>query len=363
MHNHQQVPHSIRRGRRNLLTRAAVAGVLISAIGVSFRPALAWNAHGHRLITLLALDALPAEAPEWLRDSAVRARAAYQSNEADRWRGTRIDPIGQENKPDHFLDVELLEQFGLTLETTPPLRYDYLRAMAVSKHLHPEKVDPHDAERDSDHSKEWPGFLPHAIAEHYAKLISAFNTVRILESLKEPARSEQLEMARANAIYHMGMLSHFVGDAAQPLHTTRHYNGWTGGNPKGYTTSNRFHSEIDGGVLRRHRITYASMKAAGGVTCREINGRQPWNDIIAHIRRSFDQMEPLYALEKSGELNEAKGMAFIEQRLADGASMLSGMIWAAWRQAEPTPKQVEDFVRYNEMGSEQELGGEGAPQP
>ena len=221
--------------------RRAAAVVLAVQFWV---PTWGWNAHGHRIITLLALDGLPADAPAWLRDAGVRARIAYQSNEPDRWRGTRTHPIGHENKPDHFLDVELLDQFVLTLETLPRFRYDYVQVMSVSKHVHPGKVDPYDAGKDSDHYKQFPGYLPHAMAEHYAKLVSSFNTVRVLEALDESARTEQLAMARANAIYHMGMLSHFVGDAAQPLHTTRHFNGWDGANPNGYTTSTRSHVRV-----------------------------------------------------------------------------------------------------------------------
>ena len=59
------------------------------------------------------------------------------------------------------------------------------------------------------------GMLAYAIAEHYAKLQSSYNTVRILEGLGDPSRALQLEEARSNALYHMGQLSHFVGDAAQ----------------------------------------------------------------------------------------------------------------------------------------------------
>ena len=34
----------------------------------------------------------------------------------------------------------------------------------------------------------------------------------------------------------MGVMGHYVGDCAQPLHTTKHHNGWVGENPHGYTT-------------------------------------------------------------------------------------------------------------------------------
>lgn len=331
---------------RRMMGSAATAAVMWSAVW-----AAAWDGRGHRIVTYVALDGLSPETPAWLRDGEVRDRIAYQSNEADRWRGVSIHPIGHENKPDHYLDVEYLDWFGLTLETVPKHRYEYLRAMAISKHVHPEKVGPYDAAKDEERVTEWPGYLPHAIGEHYAKLVGAMNTVRILEKLNEPRRKAEYEMAKANMMYHMGMLSHFVADAAQPLHTTRHHHGWEGENPKGYTTERGFHSYIDGGVLRHHGIVYETIQ--GKVTFeRRVNGADPWEDTLRHIRRAFERVEPLYQLEKSGELKKAAGKAFIVERLTDGATMLAAMYNAAWEEAAPTDKQVADWVKYSDFGSE-----------
>src|SRR5262245_14867541 len=90
--------------------------------------AMGRRAHGHRTITYLALDSLPAEVPAWLREPAFRDQIAEESNEPDRWRGSTIPALGHQNNPDHYLDVEKLDQFGLTLRTVPRLRYDYLQA-------------------------------------------------------------------------------------------------------------------------------------------------------------------------------------------------------------------------------------------
>jgi hypothetical protein len=312
-------------------------------------PALAWDAHGHRTVTLLALDGLPAEAPTWLSDPMVRDRIAYQSTEPDHWR-TINDPIlGHENGPDHYMDVEKLEWFGLTLESLPHFRYEYLRDMAVAKHVHPEQIkEPYDAAKDRDHTREWPGYLPYSIAEHYAKLRSSWNTLRALERVNDPkiATPAALEQARANVINEMGQLSHFVGDAAQPLHTTRHHHGWEGANPGGYTTNKAFHAEIDGRVLEIHNLQESTLKGAAhyGV---KINAADPWEDSIAYIQRSFTKVEPLYALEKSGELKKEAGKQFITERLTDAASMLEAMYWAAYSSSEPTAQQVESLRKFD----------------
>lgn len=321
----------------------AVAAILVS-IGPT---AFGWNARGHRLITLLALDGLPADAPAFLKDETVRQRIAFQASEVDRWRGWNAPVLGHENKPDHYLDLEDLTAFGLTLETIPRLRGEYLRALAVAKHVHPEQAPPYDAAKDTERTKEWPGFLPHAIAEHYCKLQAALWQIRTLEKIGDSDRAYQLTQEKENAIYHMGMLSHFVGDTAQPLHTTRHFNGWVGENSSGFTTSNQFHSYIDGGVIATHNLTYEGLKPNARYTV-TLNARDPWNDVLAYIRRSHDRMQPVYELEKSGKLDQAEGKVFITECLRDGSTMLAALYAAAWESSTPNQKQVADYVYFDE---------------
>ncbi len=90
---------------------------------------------------------------------------------------------------------------------------------------------------------------------------------------------------------------------------------------------------------------------------RKVKGSDIWDDLIDHIRRSFDKMEPLYQLEKTGELESDVGKAFIVERLADGISMLSSLYWAAYVESKPTDEQIKSFVRYNERDSNEKLKG------
>ncbi|MEC9372668.1 MAG: hypothetical protein VYC34_02450 [Planctomycetota bacterium] len=320
--------------------------------------ASAWNAHGHRTVTYLALDGLPSEMPQWLRETEVRDRCAYQSNEPDRWRAVRLPALDHLNSPEHFIDLEMLADYGLTVETLPRLRRDFLVAMAIARHEHPEMA--YDRSEDPAGKYEWPGFLPHAITEQYAVLVSSFNTYRTLVELDDPARAAQLEMAKENIIHHMGVMSHFVADAAQPLHTTIHHHGWVGENPNGYTTDFGFHAYIDGAILEIHELDYASLRPL--VTFdREVNQDDPWQDVMDHIVRSFDEMERLYRLDRDGDLVKGEGKRFIEKRLVDGASMLSALYAAAWRASEPSPRDIDGFVKYNDFDPSQ-LPGRERPQ-
>jgi hypothetical protein len=282
--------------------------------------------------------------------------------------------------------VEDLASFGLTLDTLPRLRYEYLRALAVAKHEHPpEPVEgqaPYNEKTDFARTQEWPGYAPYAVMEHHAKLISAFKTYRTLAQVvktgqastgkggnaeagggAEPERTEmhlaasqrdaQMTMARANILAEMGLLAHFVGDLAQPLHTTQHHHGWVGPNPHGYSTDKGIHAYIDGKILKVHVLRYATLRDQATFT-RAVDERDPWNDVIAHIRRSHDKVEPLYLLMKAGDMEKEAGKSFIAERLLDGGSMLAALYADAWRASALTKDDASMYVKYD--GSEAETG-------
>jgi len=330
------------------MPRPAVRTLALLAAAGFASVAPAWSAHGHRVVTLLALEHFEDAAPSWLLTRAMRDRAAYQSNECDRWRGTRRPAISHENKPDHFLDVEHLWLMDMSLEELPALRRDYLKQMVLARDVDPGATPAtYDASKDDDRAYEYPGFLPYEIMEHYDKLVSSFNTARIIGSLDDPSREAQLEQARANAVYHMGVLSHFVGDGSQPLHLTEHFNGWVGENPAGYTTDSAFHADIDGGAIDRHAISLADVRAAD-TKAPSVDPDDPRPAVLAYLGETFRLVEPLYAMEKSGALEDEAGKAFLEERLAAGGAMLGAMYRAAWEASEPSEDQVKSFVRYND---------------
>jgi hypothetical protein len=312
--------------------------------------ASAWDAVGHRDITLAAIASLPKECAPFVHEGNFPARIADQATVPDRWRGARIAQLQHAANPDHYFDVEDLEAYELTLASMPNLRHEFIKRLLeirVEKgwKLPPKPINP---ARDTDKTQEWPGFLPWAMCEQYGKLLSSFRVVRTLEALNDPKRSDQLEQAHADATVQMGILSHFAGDAAQPLHTTKHHHGWVGENPKGYTTDRGIHSYIDGGIVTHHSIGSAQIGAAmKSITPPAIEATDPWSEVLAHVQRSFEKVEAVYELKKSGELEQAKGKEFIESRMADGAVMLAAMYRAAWEQATPGSKDIEDFKRYD----------------
>lgn len=336
--------------KHNCLIAAVACAIALCATA----PSQAWDAHGHRTIARLAVDGLPTDMPAFLRDPDVIARIAEQSCEPDRWRGTKRLVMGHELHPEHYLDAEDLEQFGLTLDTLPRLRHEYTKAMILAKDKHPEKIAPYDAGKDLDRGKEWPGYLLHAIDQRFALLQSSFNTLRILEAMDEadPAgkasRAPILKQEQENVIHFMGVLAHLMGDCAQPLHTTRHFNGWSGDNPNGYTTDRGFHSSIDGRIVSFHKLDFDALRPTLKYE-RRFNPADPWDDVLAYFKRSHAKVEPLYQAKKDGTLEKDAGKELISGCFRDAGESLSALYQAAWTASKPTDSEVANFARFNNI--------------
>ncbi|MFO0856061.1 MAG: hypothetical protein U0640_01745 [Phycisphaerales bacterium] len=310
--------------------------------------AFAWDGAGHRMVTRVALQGLDPSMPAWLKDEASIIAMADQAQTPDRWRSVSAMSVPQlkhVNDPDHYIDLEDLHDFGLELRSIPVLRYEYVKTLTAARAKPDFAGEPIDPKKDVAKTMEYPGFLPYATLESYGRVVSAFKVVRTLEAMKDPSREPQIEAAKWNARINIGQLSHYIGDAAQPLHTTRHHHGWKGDNPNGYSTENSIHGYIDGKILKLHDINDEDVKTKCDFG-RTISTSEVWNESLTHIERSFKEVEPLYQLKKSGEMEQQKGKDFITSRLADASSQLSAMLETAWLESAPTPKEIQDMKNF-----------------
>ncbi len=297
------------------------------AMIVAVSDAEAWDEDGHAVVTLLAHDALGPEMPDWLKTPAVRARLVYLSAEPDRWRGQGSTVLNHIANPDHYMDGEMLGQFGLSFKTLPVHRRQFLDIMATHRALHPDQFDPRDVKRDRDYTRLVPGLLPYRIAEVQWKIAANWTQLKTYEQHRDRVTDTMIANVRQNIVYHMGILGHYVADGAQPLHTTEHHHGWVGPNPKKYTTDSGFHRYIDDGVVSKHRISYDDLIDRVRPP-RKVSTTEFWRDICGYLAETHALVEPIYVLEKSGELNKPKGKAFIEGRLLEAGAMLAG-VWKA----------------------------------
>jgi hypothetical protein len=203
--------------------------------------------------------------------------------------------------------------------------------------------------------RELVGLLPWAITEQYGKLKSGFSYLKAFE--EAGGTPEEIANAQANIIYIMGVMGHYVGDSAQPLHTTLHFNGWTGENTNHYTTNRTFHGWIDGGYIAKTHIEgdlpeiKKRLRPAQFVTLNQKPAlpEEMFQAVVAFITEQNKLVEPLYKMDKDHELsgegeNGMKGKVFIEGQLIKGGQLLGDIWYSAWQQA-PTDaylkKQLE----------------------
>ncbi|MCZ6600851.1 MAG: hypothetical protein O7A07_08410 [Acidobacteria bacterium] len=322
------------------MRRQITAAVLLClTLGWPGTPLLAWDAEGHRVITCLALDAVSLSDVPWLATPAVRRRILFQANEPDRRRAWPSPVLRHINAPDHYLNLDGLQKFGLRPATLPRLRRDYLRSLVLANV--PRRLEAGaEANRNSAGTLSRPGFLAHAMAEAYARLQAALHQARILDGCRHgPHNEQQLEQAHANVIYELGRLSHLVGDGSQPLHTTRHFNGWWGPNPGGYTTNRAFHHKVDSRPGDHAALTCAAL-AGSLAPLPHPDPQDPWPDILAYLELTFSQVEPLYRLEQAHDMDGEKGTRFTAARLRAGAGMLAGLLRAALISTRPTAVEM-----------------------
>ncbi len=307
--------------------------------------ARAWDYEGHRIVNQLALASLPKDFPTFVHAVAHAERIAFLAGEPDRWRNVPDLPLKHAAGLEHYCDMEYITDAGLDWATVPSFRYDFVVQFAAARKVHADKFLPFDPARNTDRTREWPGFAPWAITEYFGRLRSAFSYLKVFEELGTP---DEIMNAQANILYVMGVMAHYVGDCAQPLHTTKHHNGWVGANPNGYTTWRGLHSWVDGGIIAKTglrapalapRITPATPISIAARS----DGRDPmFVAVVEYLAGQHRQVEPLYRLEKAGKLGHGadgvvadEARAFIEHRLLEGGQML-GAIWlTAYRNVVP----------------------------
>jgi hypothetical protein len=296
-----------------------------------------WGPEGHQAVNQLAEDSLPADFGIQMTPER-KSRVIFLANEPDHWRNVTDLSLVHFNGPDHYIDFEDLPLYGLTPDTLPMMRYDFVEDIARARAAHPEKFPPIDPANDADHTRELDGFLPWAITENYEKLKSGFSTLKAYRA--HGGTSVEIANEEANIIYIMGVMGHYVGDGSQPLHTSRYYNGWDPkNNPKGYTTRKTFHAWIDAAYFTK----------VGGIKVDELTGKiQPatlipnandpnalFHYVVNYLVEQNKYVEPLYQMDKDGQLTGEgdkgkEAVPFMEGQIVKAGQMLGNIWYTAW---------------------------------
>jgi hypothetical protein len=304
----------------------------------------AWGATGHAYVTGLAMEALDTRddgVPAFLRTPEAIALAADLSREPDRSRGAG-QIHGAERDPAHYINAD---EDGSVQGVTP------FSGIARTR----EDFDT--ALRGRGLTQYKAGYLPYAIVDGWQQLAKNLAFWRAFTALIEAADTTPELRAWATAerrtremltIRDLGVWSHYVGDASQPLHTTRHFDGWGPyPNPRGFTQALGMHWRLEGPFVRRNvtRATVASaMRPYKACNCPfEVRVSNYLGESRGQVRQTFElEGEGAFAVAKSdgpppagpvapNDPVAAKGAEFLAGRLAAAASELRDMVEDAWR--------------------------------
>jgi hypothetical protein len=278
--------------------------------------AFAWGQAGHLMSNEAATIGLPTDMPQFFYREFPQL--IWLGPNPDRWRGGG-PAIDAANSPDHQLNYEYVASMQL-----PRDRYSFVALLASSGTLRRYGI------RNTD-----PGFLPWRIAEMCEQLTVEWRLWRAAA----PNSPERVFIER-DIVRDSGVLGHFVADAANPLHDTIVYNGWTLPNPNGYANDCQIHARFETDFVTH---TIATNDIVAKMAAPRLRADY-FETAIGFIRDSNTLVERVYQIDKSGGFDifrtptpEAK--SFAAERLAAGASLLRDLWWSAWRNSAVTPKR------------------------
>ena len=270
-------------GRRTASARLTLAFVLMLA--ALAQPAWCWDSRTHQLITRLAIAALP----------ATPLKTGFERNTAQ-LEEYSIEPdtvlkhmYGEAEAHRHYID---LEYFGADPFANLNPDFDMMeRRFGI---------------RTLDRS----GVLPWAIEAEAAATAAAMRAGDC-----------------AGLLRHAGYLGHYVGDASQPLHTTRFYDGFT-------AEDRGMHARLEWSV--DHRVNEIEALASAQVRLQPIVS--VWTPVIAVLKESNALVQQVVTADRTARAEAGRSHAeytralmrieqdMIVHQIADAASVLAS-IW------------------------------------
>jgi hypothetical protein len=304
------------------LARARSLAAASLALGIACAaPALAWGNRGHTLISRAGASAFPAMLPAFVRTPQAVDEIAALGPELDRSKdaGASHD---RDLDPGHFADIGDDGKIAgaIALDALPPDREAYDTALRAA---------------GADEYKD--GYLPYALIDGWQQIAKDFAIWRIDDAGAKTAPSDDRAWFAADralretlTLRDIGIWSHYVGDASQPLHITVHYNGWGPyPNPNGFSTAHTVHSNFEGAFVRAN----AKLDAVEAHMRPLATSTEPIATLVgSYLAASASHVVPLYEIEKRGGFATAtpESLDFVDARLADGASELRDLVTDAW---------------------------------
>ncbi len=223
-----------------------------------------------------------------------------------RWRdrGRQRHPRPREaTGADHFIDIDAPEGFA----ALPDDRFRY------AEWLRAQGKEAKDV-----------GFLPYAMLEGYQRMQVLMRLWRESKDVGEKAQIAE------NVVYYAGVLGHYVGDGANPLHTTIHYNGWSTSSNPDYATREPLHWRFESEFVKARIVeddVLPLVKPGERL-------RDPFADVMRYLLQSHALVRELYRMEGvarwDGADTNPDAKRFVAGRLSAGAQMLVNLWYTAW---------------------------------
>jgi hypothetical protein len=275
----------------------------------------AWGPLGHQTANRVAVDAIPADGPVFLKEQ--RDWIANTGPVPDSWRGATEPYSRIVEDPNHGW---FKEQFAFMKEI-PRSRYEFVLRL-YDEFLRVKAIDPAKAQLIN---VRWTGTMPYAAIENYDRMKAAMRAYRAAAE----GSPERRFLAQDIAFY-MGWLGHYTADGAQPLHDSIHHDGWQGDNPGNYTR--------DGSIHRRFETAFVDLIELKDADLSPLMSAprvlaDPFAAIVAHLDDAAMHVEEVFqmdtrgAFEKKGDA-EARGL--VVRQLARAASLLRDLTYTAW---------------------------------
>jgi hypothetical protein len=274
--------------RNRLLFAAAAALLGLALAGL----ASAWWVKGHEAVAEAACAGLPDDAPAFFRAGAKRL--AHYAGDPDRWKNRAAVQLAAAEAPNHYIDLE--NYHGKELPR------DRWKALALLQELN-EKPDR-------------AGMLPYALMENYDRLSCAFYDHR---------QDPKDEAIQAKCLVYAGVLAHYTGDCAMPLHTTRDYDGRK--DADGKVVQQGIHAKIDS---YPEKFGLTPEEITRGLKAKQID--DVWDHVVQTIAESHKHVERCYELDRAGlfEKKSDEGRAFVLERCRAGAQFTMDLWYTAW---------------------------------
>ncbi|WP_155006268.1 phospholipase C/P1 nuclease family protein [Sphingomonas hengshuiensis] len=271
---------------------------------------------GHAVIDEAAIDALPPDAPDFLRK--YKQYIIDTSSVPDWWREDNgsFSKIGEETN--HAWYQEQLPLIG----ELPRSRTKFLIELARIQQSLTEIGSPAAASLNA----RGVGTMPYEIASVYGHLVTGFRWYRNLKAAAKATQSAEMACA-----FYVAWMGHYVGDGAQPLHVSVHHDGWQGANPRGYSTDRKLHNRFEVNFVESINLSAGDIRPY--VTSVDLLGGDVFEAVLAYLTASHEHVEEVYQAEKRmafTDANDQRARTLVYTRTAAGASMMRNLIFRAW---------------------------------